>query len=191
MPGCRALSTAEITAIEYSFEGAFSQRNILLFKVMRRTGFRVSEALSIKIEDVFQRGQVLRSVKVDRENMKGKHFSRSVPLHDEVRKAISDYIVEFGNPEPGAYLFRSRQGGNRPITRVQAYRVFKAAYRKCKLLGKTGCHSTRKTFAETVYKALGNDLYKLQKAMGHACITSTTAYISVDGQSIEDAILGL
>jgi integrase len=51
------------------------------------------------------------------------------------------------------YVFKSRQGGNKPISRVQAYRVLNAAAKKVGI-GSIGCHSLRKTFGYQLHSGI-------------------------------------
>jgi excisionase family DNA binding protein len=59
------------------------------------------------------------------------------------------------------------------------------------LRGKVATHSMRKTFADRVYEALGRDIFRTQKALGHRNINSTVQYLSFKEQDIEAAILGM
>jgi len=77
------------------------------------------------------------------------------------------------------------------LDRTSAWRILKSAYRAAGLRGKTGCHSTRKTYAQRVYSALGHDLIATQQAMHHSSITSTIQYLSFDEEKVESAILSI
>jgi hypothetical protein len=52
-----------------------------------KTGFRISELLSLKVKDVWKDGQVGKVVSVARKSMKGKQSARSLPLNEGARKA--------------------------------------------------------------------------------------------------------
>lgn len=49
----------------------------------------------------------------------------------------------------------------------------------------------RTTFADRVYEALGHDIFRTQKALGHRNINSTVQYLSFKEADIENAILGM
>jgi site-specific recombinase XerD len=49
----------------------------------------------------------------------------------------------------------------------------------------------RKTFANKVYDALGHDLIKTQRALGHKNINSTACYLSFREEDIDAAILAI
>jgi integrase len=184
--GCRPLQEDEIKAMLAALP---TVRDRALFVLGLKSGFRISELLSLKVSDVYQYGKVLDAVAVARGYMKGKTAGRSIPLHDEAKAALLELISSTGL-QPYHYLFRTRKASNRPITRGQAWRVLKAAARAAQVPGKVATHSMRKTFAEKVYKRLGKDLLKTQRALGHKSINSTVSYLSFAESEIEDAILG-
>lgn len=187
MKGCRALKEVEIRVVLDAFK---CPRDRALFILGLRTGFRISELLSIRVSDVWQLGQVTESVYVARKHMKKQVEGRSVPLHPDARAAIAA-LIQAEDLKPHHWLFRSRKGANRPIGRVHAWAVFKRAFSSAGVTGKTGTHTARKTFAARVYERLGRDLVKTQHALGHKSISSTVSYLAVDSGEIASAILAL
>jgi integrase len=131
--------------------------------------------------------------------MKGKTSGRSVPLHPEARAALSVWLEGLtktakGTLDPMTPVFCSRMkdpttGRKRAISREQAWRILHAAFTSQGLQGKLGTHAMRKTFANRVYDLLKHDLVKTQRAMGHANINSTVAYLSFREEDIEAAVL--
>ena len=72
------------------------------------------------------------------------------------RALINGYLREqidrfINNMTPEEYLFRSRKGINRPITRTQAYRILSKAA-KAVGLDEVGTHTLRKTFGYHHYQ---------------------------------------
>jgi site-specific recombinase XerD len=181
MPGCRALKKPEIVKILASLK---SPRDRALFTLGLSTGFRISELLSLQVSDVFQFGAVVDRVRVRAMYMKGKDKTREVILNESAKSAIME-IVQGRDNGP---LFKSREGDG-AISRRQANQILKDAFNQLELHGKLATHSMRKTFAETVHKALGENIYKTAKAMGHKSIDSTAKYLSVDQDEIDAAIL--
>jgi site-specific recombinase XerD len=187
MRGCRAFTDDEVPLMRGSFK---SLRDEVLFVLGNTSGFRLSELLSIKVNHVMQFGAVVESLSVARRHMKKKIEGRTVRLHPEARKLIARLIVEEGL-EPHHYLFKSRNGANRPISRYRAWAILKEAAAQNKLQGKIAAHSMRKRFANKVYNKLQRDLRKTQVALGHKNINSTVSYLAVDQQEIDDAILSI
>jgi integrase len=88
-----------------------------------------------------------------------------------------------------SYVFRSRKGQNRPISRVRAYTILSGVFDDCELAGRLGTHSMRRTFANRIYDRVDHDLIKTQRALGHLNINSTVSYLSFRDEDIDAAIL--
>jgi site-specific recombinase XerD len=194
MKGCRALSEVEVVEVAKSFGGVYAARDKALFVLGVKSGFRISELLSLTIGDVYQHGQWVDRVAVQRKHMKGKHQGRSVPLHSEAKAALAPWLMELqrlGAGTPDRYLFPSRKGVNRPLRRGQAWAILHQAYEANELTGPLGTHTMRKTFATKVYEATGKDLRSTQHALGHKSPASTAAYLAVDEAAVDAVILAL
>ncbi len=195
--GCRAFTDAECEKILENMEGRYWARDRALFELMRRTGFRISEVLSLRMQDVFDYGDgtVRNSMTVHKASMKGKKQSRSMPIHDMARKALALHIniANLHYDSFKTFPVFSRQGTNREMGRRHALRVIKAAAAKAGLDGeRVGTHSMRKTFASAVYSAEGikGDLAKMARLLGHHNPANTLRYIEFLDGSLADAVLG-
>ena len=195
MAGCRALTNEEVELVLQSFKGRFARRNAACFVLGIKSGFRVSELLSIRVGDVFQHGKFVSHVVVEAKYMKGKKKSRSVVLHEAAKQAIAAYMDEhekkWGWPMTSdMYLFRSQRGVNRRLSRSQIAKILHDIYDSHRMVGKLGMHALRKTYAVRVYKLLGRDLVKTQRAMSHENINSTCRYLQdYTAEDIDHAIL--
>lgn len=184
----------EVSEVAMSFYGEHARRDKALFLLGVKSGFRISELLSLRLRDVLQAGRLVDRVTVERRNMKKKLEGRTVLLHPDARAALAAWLRELGQHSEligETYIFQSRKGGNRPITRVQAYRILHDACDSCEMNGKLGTHSMRKTFANKVYDALEHDLVKTQRALGHRNINSTVQYLNFREEEIDQAILSM
>jgi integrase len=179
MHGSRPLTDLEIEVVLSNLKNL---RDRTLMIVGLKTGFRISELLSLTVENVTQYGKVANQITVARSNMKGKHSSRTVPLHPQAKKALEDYLLTLGSYDLKTRLF--------PICRQHASRILKGATTAAKLEGKVSTHSFRKSFCAKVHKALGENIFKTQIAMGHASPASTVHYLSFNQAEIEKAIVG-
>ncbi len=192
MPGCRPLTDAEVELVMQSFGGRYATRDRALFLLGIYTGFRITELLSLRVTDVYQHQQVLHRVTVARRHMKGKGASRSVPLHPLAQLALAAWIEQMPRHfavTPESCVFRSREGGSRPISRMHAHRILRDAFDSCEMTGNLGTQSMRKTFAKKVHRRLGNDLAKTKEALGQKHITATMHYMSFLAEEIDQAIL--
>lgn len=187
MKGARALSGEEIRVIASHLR----LRDKCLFMVGIRTGLRIGEILSINIEDTIEENGLIKTeIKIHKKNTKGKVEGRRILLHEEVRSILKEYLTK----EPGSVgpLFRARviRGIKGRLDQSVFHKAIKKASKEGGLenISAISSHSMRKSFAERMYKALGNDMLDLQKAMGHKSLSNTAAYVSENWEKILKAI---
>lgn len=181
----RPLTDAEVARVMAQLK----PRDRCFFVLGLRTGFRVSELLSLRLRDVWQAGQVPAAVSVARKAMKGQGEGRTVPLHPQARAELAAWAaaLQARGAAPSSPLFPSQKGGT--ITRMQAWALLTNAYKRAGLSGRgVGVHGLRKTFAGKMYRRLERDLMKTQKALGHKSVTSTAAYLSFAEAEVDAAI---
>ena len=180
--------------VSRSFGGKYALRGRAFFLLGVFSGFRVSELLSLRVRDVLQHGNIVERVVVQRRSMKGKQESRSVVFHPKAQEALRPWLKALkaeGNLKPETFLFRSREGDNRAISRVQAYGILREAFEANQLPGKLATHSMRKSFANRAYEKSGRDLLRTAKALGHKSVDSTISYLSFTETEIDDLILNM
>lgn len=202
MRGCRPLTDAESKAVYMAYSGRYMVRNQALHMLCITSGLRVSEALSLRVQDVVRKGAVVRRVQIARANTKRKVAGRTIDLTKPARAAIKrqlDWLLQHGHLGRDQYLFRS-QAGDSPIQVAEAWKVFNAAAARAGLdedLGTLGTHCWRKTYAESMNKffigqlRLGasiNPMLETMRALGHKSIESTEHYISFNLESQQAAL---
>jgi len=194
MKGCRPLTDEEVEIVAKSFGGKFASRDRALFLLGVKSGFRISELLSLRLADVVQAERIVDRVTVQRRNMKKKTEGRTVLLHPDAKVALTEWVRQLtadGYMPDDALVFQSRKGRNQAINRQQAWKILRDAYQANELGGKLGTHSMRKTFADRIYDRLGRDLVKTQRALGHRNVNSTVSYLSFREEDIDEAILAM
>lgn len=174
----RPLTETETTQIVKRLN---NERDRCLFILGIKTGFRISELLSLCISDVYTNGTINSHITVKRANMKGKVASRSLVLHKEAKM----YLIAYINTHLVNYSLQSKLF---PMSRIQAYRIIRDAALSCNIRGVVSTHSMRKTFGQNVYKRT-NNIVAAQRALGHASLSSTTHYLSVGQDEVDEAIL--
>lgn len=197
MKGCRDLSDDEFEQLMDYFADNDQLRDRTLFSVQRWAGYRISEALSLKVKDVFHMkhsGQIecVDRIHIDPRHMKGGKKPRRIIVHERLREDLMEYLEEIRSDEgfgPGMYLFQSRKGTNKAISYVQAWRVLKKAYEALDIRENVATHSLRKTFANRVYENTGHDIIATMNIMDHSSPSVTLAYINVDQDKLEQAVL--
>lgn len=117
------------------------------------TGGRISELLSLQIDDVWQNGRAVSDLLYHQNIVKGGEVSRAVPMNTDGLRAINDLIAwhheQYRSTKPNHPLFPSRNGNSKQrMTRRAAPNVLKAAFIAAGLNGHLATHSLRKSFAQ-------------------------------------------
>ncbi len=200
MKGCRPLKARELSNALDSFDGYYAKRNIAMLLLGAKSGFRVSELLSIRVKDVVQHRKITQDITVERKNMKRKIEGRTVFLNEMAQHALLEWVKVLksrGHVSPETFVFKSRKGQNRPISKVQAWRILNQVFRDLGFSGKLGTHTMRKTFVRDVYDKLiemreddpsVDPLPMLQMATGHKSYDSLLKYLSFRNKPVRDAI---
>jgi integrase len=157
-----------------------SLRDYLLFVLGINSGLRISDLLLLTVTDVKDKDRILL-----REKKTGK--SKDFPLSDTCKKAIKEYLETVQITD--GCLFKSKKG-NRPITRIQAYRIINKAARTIGINDAIGTHTLRKTFGYWAYKK-GVDITKIQKLLNHSAPNVTLAYIGITKDELDDIYINL
>lgn len=167
--------TNKIEALKEYFKSS-NTRNYMLFLVGISTGLRISDILNLKVKDVKGLHIVLKEKKT-----KKQKWIRIIP---SLRKELQQYIEHMDDNE---YLFKSRQGKNRPISRSMAYRILKSAANRFKIRD-IGTHTLRKTFGYHFYQQY-KDVAMLMDIFNHSEEYITLRYIGVNQDAMDKAMI--
>jgi integrase len=83
MKGCPALTKPQINLVLRNLRGRWRWRNRALLILGIRTGLRISELLSLRLDQVFRNGQVLPRLYLHRQDSKGKRTGSSMVIQAE------------------------------------------------------------------------------------------------------------
>lgn len=157
-------------------------RDRALLEVMYGCGLRVSEAVTLKISDIFFREGFVRIIgKGDKQ--------RLVPLGDMASEALGSYLQarpEPDDPKNSDYVFLNVRGGR--LSRVSAFNLVKSAALAAGITKTISPHSLRHSFA-THLIANGADLRAVQEMLGHESILTTEIYTHIDPATWQAVIL--
>ena len=151
-----------------------NKRNRLIFAFGINTGLRVSDILSLNVEDV--EGKSYVEIK---EKKSGKY--KRFPLNTKLKALIKDYLQ---NERCKSYSLV----GNEPLflgkkhcrlDRSQVYRFLNDACKQLGIIANVGTHTMKKSFGYHFYKKY-NDVALLQKILNHSSPAMTLKYIGVD-----------
>ena len=151
-----------------------NKRNRLIFAFGINTGLRVSDILSLNVEDV--EGKSYVEIK---EKKTGKY--KRFPLNAKLKALIKDYLMNercksysLAENEP---LFLGKKHCR--LDRSQVYRFLNEACKRLGITANVGTHTMRKSFGYHFYKKY-NDIVLLQKILNHSSPAMTLKYIGVD-----------
>lgn len=149
-------------------------RDIAMMMLLYAAGLRISEALSLKMNDA-PFGDTITILG------KGAKM-RQVPLLPAAREALAAYLA-LRPPAAGAAapLFLSARG--KPLSARIVQRDMKARARALGLDDSATPHALRHAFA-THLLAAGGDLRSIQELLGHASIAATQRYTKVDQEAL-------
>lgn len=151
-----------------------SDRDYLLFMTGIYSGLRISDILSLKVRDV----RNLQHIRLkEAKTTKFKH----IELNPILIKLYKEYIKDKQNYE---YLFQSRKGINKAISRNRAYIILRNVGEKFGL-DTVGSHTMRKTFGYHYYKQT-KDIALLQKIFNHSSASVTLDYIGMTQDTIDN-----
>ncbi|HMM19898.1 MAG TPA: site-specific integrase [Selenomonadales bacterium] len=155
-------------------------RDYLLFVLGINSGLRISDLLSLTIDDVKEIDRIIL-----REKKTGK--PKNFPLSDTCKKAIQEYLGDI--KVDNGWLFKSKKG-DYPITRIQAYRIINKAARAIGIKEAIGTHTLRKTFGYWAHKN-GADITRIQKLLNHSTPEITLAYIGITKDELDNIYIKL
>jgi integrase/recombinase XerC len=172
-PVPRALTESQArTATTDSAEDspAMAARNQALFTLLYGCGLRISEALSLDMRDAPRAGTGLRVMG------KGQK-ERVVPVLPAVEAAMAEWLRHRGPAGPDAPLFTGAKGGR--LDAGVAQRALRDLRRATGLPEHATPHALRHSFATHLLGG-GADLRAIQELLGHASLSTTQRYTSVD-----------
>jgi integrase/recombinase XerD len=150
---------------------------------------RASEIASLTLEDV--RNGRIRCNRGKGSQHTTEELRESPNIILDEKMALAAWLRERGEADGSVFLFTSRQGSC--LKRKQVYNLF----RKCAELanieaGRFNPHVLKHSYASHLLRN-GADLAFVQKALGHAHISSTVRYTHVsttEAQAVSNRILG-
>ncbi len=158
-------------------------RNHALLELLYGTGMRISEAISLDVDDVDCRAErpVVRVLGKGRKE-------RIVPLGTYACDAIERYLVRvrpaFAAKGSGcSALFLNSLG--RPLSRQSAWGILKQAAQAADISRPVSPHTLRHSFATHMLEG-GADVRVVQELLGHASVVTTQIYTQVTAQMLRE-----
>jgi integrase len=169
---------------EYWFKlGNF--RNYVLIVLGVHFALRISDLLRLKWDDVYDGKRLrYRSHITLTEKKTGKQ--KTIALKRKVIVALRLYFPY----KRGEYIFASNRKDEKPISRVQAWRIIRVAAEAIKAVVCIACHSLRKTFGYFACK-MGALPVVLMDIFNHSSFEITRRYLGITQDERDEVYLNL
>jgi len=161
-------------------------RNHAMVILALYTALRISDLLRLRWEDVydFDAQAVKPSISLS-EQKTGK--SKTIALHPAAADAL--LLLVPGNAAPGRFIIENPYT-RRAISRIQAYRLIRAAGEALMFGERVSCHSLRKTFGYHALKS-GVAPVVLMEIYNHSSLATTNRYLGITQDDKNEVYLGL
>jgi len=165
----RVLTTTETKALQGVCRD--DPRDAAMIEILLQTGLRVSELVSLTLDDVtWSEPDTVAHITV--RQAKGKK-DRLVPLNSRAEKALKRWLKVRPEAEY-PHVFLSKRG-KKPLYPADVRAMLHKYYAKAGIRG-ASVHTLRHTFC-THHAAKGTNLVVIQRAAGHASLTTTQRYL--------------
>ena len=158
--------------------GCDRDRALLEFRQLRGAG--ELELLGLAMEDIDWGGQLIYVVS------KGTRVRQPVPASPDAFRYLGRYLAADGLPSPGQPVWRTRRGGQRPMTYWAMRRVLQRANER---LGTNwSLHNARHTAAARLAGDERLTLAEVQTIIRHAHLDTTGHYLTARIEDLHDKL---
>jgi integrase len=158
--------------------GCDRDRALLEFYVS--SGARASELLGLTLEDIDWGGQLIYVVS------KGTRLRQPIPASPNAFRYLGLYLASDGLPSPGQPIWRTRRGGQRPMTYWAMRRVLQRA--NGRLGTNWSLHDARHTAATRMAGDERLTLAEVQTILRHAHLDTTGHYLVARIEDMHDKL---
>ncbi len=160
-------------------------RNHVLIVMGVHTALRISDLLRLRWDDVydFDNERIRDCVSVT-EKKTGK--AKIIALSPHIKTALSVFLFA---ARPGVFIIENKRTG-KAISRIQAYRLIRAASEALAFSRHVSCHSLRKTFGYHAWKS-GVSPVIIMDIYNHSSLAVTQRYLGVTQDDRNEVYLTL
>ncbi|OUN60704.1 site-specific tyrosine recombinase XerD [Alistipes sp. An66] len=175
------LSTDEIDRIIATVDTSSVKglRDSAMLELLYSCGLRVSELVSLKIQDLFFGEGYIRVIgKGDKQ--------RLVPISATARERVHRYLDKRPETRSGEdALFLNNRGSR--LTRVMVFTILKQAARNAGIEKRISPHTFRHSFATHLLEG-GASIRQVQEMLGHESILTTEIYTHLDSSHLRRTV---
>lgn len=164
--------------------GAGNMRNYALLVFGMNSSLRIGDILKLKWSDVLEFDGSWRKHIYLREQKTGK--AKQLLLNQAAQEALKKLFDSLDDPELSQFIFKSREGQNKPLSRQQAYNIIKGACKAVGIKEKVGTHTLRKTWGYWAWRS-GIPLPLIMDIYNHADLKTTRRYLGIAQMDRDDA----
>ena len=170
----------ELKALANYFLKRGELRNYCLVVLGAHTALRVSDLLGLTWEDVYDfERRCFRAHLVVIERKTGK--TRCIAMNREALHALSLYFPH----HQGKYIFSNHRRDEKPISRVQAWRILRGAADELGLSGHIACHSLRKTWGYNAWSRAKIRPEVIMMVYNHSSFAVTQRYLGITQDDLD------
>lgn len=178
-PAVLSVEEAALLLEQPSGDSPKELRDKAMLELLYATGIRVSELISLKIENVNLEQECLVCVDA--------HKERMIPFGDVARNTLKRYLQEgrpaFVKNEESEWLFTNCSGQS--MSRQGFWKLMKYYGKKAGIRSEITPHTLRHSFAVHLVHN-GADLKAVQEMLGHSDISSTQIYAQMNQNKIRE-----
>lgn len=171
-------------------ETKYPLRNRVVVLLSFKAGLRAKEIAMLRWEMVTDaEGSLIDALSLPNTASKGKHGGRVIPMHQEIKTALStlyEHEREHGRGTSEEFVVVLKKGSDDAIPRANSIvYLFKEWYRALEFKGASS-HSGRRTFitrAARKVSEVGGSLRDVQSLAGHSSLVLTQRYVDTDPEA--------
>jgi integrase/recombinase XerD len=155
-----------------------ARRDRAMLELLYATGLRVTELVSLDVEDINMSGPYVRCM--------GKGSKeRTIPIHEQAAAAVAEYLNDgraalVKNRKESA-MFVNRRGER--LTRQGFWLILKQYAKQANIATPVTPHTLRHSFATHMLRG-GMNLRHVQELLGHANISTTQVYTQIANEHV-------
>lgn len=167
--------------------GTGNIRNYSMIVLGMNIALRITDLLSLKWKDVLEADLITIRYSIQFHETKNKR-NKTILFNNSAKEAIKRLMDDLGEINGEHYLFKSREGENKQIKRVMAWKIIKESCQAVGIRDNIGTHTLRKTWGYWANKN-GASLSYIMEAFNHSSIEITKKYIGITQDEINNIYL--